>query len=691
MKKLCTISFMILYVLIFSDTSQASLPSFNATVKNVTFGDTLGGSHNVMYFDIYLLHTNPEVSIPFSLFGAEIILSFNPIIANGGTLNLKNIGSELPPSNPPGFSNIIGDVLRTEITYLSYPGPAVSSIFPGTKVMRLRLATSALTFAAVPFDLRWRLPGEGGYTTIIGAYDEDGLAHDITSNGTFEIEYNEPYPRLVSPADKSLNERIIKFVWYKFEKAERYSLLISDDSLMSHFVFYDSLITDTSKLITTLNFGTKYFWKIKARDSLNILISSVTRLFSTKPVLISPANDTTNTITTINFKWNKFYSYASDYTLKVSTDAAQNSIVYLDSTINDTSRVVTGLSTDQKYYWSVSSKDSANIFYSSPVWNFSTISILVFPVEGMFVSSGLDFFWRSVTGATKYLLQISNTNLFTTILYKDSTTTETSVIVNFNFIPFATYYWRILVGNAGGYFMTSNVRSFMGDFALPVELASFTSDISSNNVKLNWSTVSEENNSGFDIERQLATHSDVWDKAGFVEGKGNSVTQTEYLFEDKNLNSGKYRYRLKQIDYNGNYKYYPLTGEVLIDTPDKFSLSQNYPNPFNPNTIINFQLPEMARVSLIVYDNTGREVAVLINETRQAGYYQKSFNGSSLSSGIYYYSLILNEGNAYTKKIDNHTPYGLKPFLEQRRQRTRYQLTGLATKAIDADNAFAIY
>jgi len=74
--------------------------------------------------------------------------------------------------------------------------------------------------------------------------------------------------------------------------------------------------------------------------------------------------------------------------------------------------------------------------------------------------------------------------------------------------------------------------------------------------------------------------------------------------------------------------------------PDKFELSQNYPNPFNPETKINFSIPNSSIVKLKVYDLLGREVASLVNENLQAGIYQYSFNGATLSSGVYLVQLF---------------------------------------------------
>jgi hypothetical protein len=73
--------------------------------------------------------------------------------------------------------------------------------------------------------------------------------------------------------------------------------------------------------------------------------------------------------------------------------------------------------------------------------------------------------------------------------------------------------------------------------------------------------------------------------------------------------------------------------------PTVYALSQNYPNPFNPTTNIKFDLPKQGFVSLKVYDVIGKEVATLVNEVKSAGSYNVDFNGTNLSSGVYFYRL----------------------------------------------------
>jgi hypothetical protein len=88
-----------------------------------------------------------------------------------------------------------------------------------------------------------------------------------------------------------------------------------------------------------------------------------------------------------------------------------------------------------------------------------------------------------------------------------------------------------------------------------------------------------------------------------------------------------------------------LTGVIQISggIPAAFSLSQNYPNPFNPETRIIYSIPKSSSVSFTVYDAAGREVAVLVNQNQAAGTYRISFDGSALSSGIYYYRIAADD------------------------------------------------
>ncbi len=169
-------------------------------------------------------------------------------------------------------------------------------------------------------------------------------------------------------------------------------------------------------------------------------------------------------------------------------------------------------------------------------------------------------------------------------------------------------------------------------YPTPVELTSFTAAVNENDIELNWSTATETNNKGFEVERK--TEKD-FGTVGFIDGYGTSTELHDYSFVDKNITPGKYFYRLKQIDFDGAFEYSHEV-EVTIESPKVFSLEQNYPNPFNPTTTIKYGLPEAGQVTIKVFDILGGEIKTIVNSHETAGYHEIEFDGKSLSSGIYF-------------------------------------------------------
>jgi hypothetical protein len=187
-----------------------------------------------------------------------------------------------------------------------------------------------------------------------------------------------------------------------------------------------------------------------------------------------------------------------------------------------------------------------------------------------------------------------------------------------------------------------------GGTPLPVELSSFTGSANQLNAELRWSTASETNTNGWEVER--ATGTAPWSGVGFVRGAGMSSSPIVYFFVDQNLLPGSYSYRLKQIDNNGAMKYSKILAVEVGTAPRVFTLNQNYPNPFNPTTTIEFTLEHDGHVSLKVYDILGREVATLVNQDMKSGVYQQAvFDGARFASGVYFYriSAIGNDGQKF--------------------------------------------
>lgn len=210
---------------------------------------------------------------------------------------------------------------------------------------------------------------------------------------------------------------------------------------------------------------------------------------------------------------------------------------------------------------------------------------------------------------------------------------------NQTYLEIRFYGWGAVSDKAG---MTFDQVAINGESPLPVELTSFTSTVNDRDVKLNWSTAVELNNAGFEIERKSVNDAQ-WTKIGFVEGNGTTNEPKKYTFTDAKLETGKYNYRLKQIDYNNSSTVYDLNNAIEIGIPNKPELSQNYPNPFNPVTRIDYNLPYNGNVSLKIYDITGRQIATLVNEIQTAGYYTIQFDASNFASGTYFYSIITDD------------------------------------------------
>ena len=196
-----------------------------------------------------------------------------------------------------------------------------------------------------------------------------------------------------------------------------------------------------------------------------------------------------------------------------------------------------------------------------------------------------------------------------------------------NFIDFLTGW---AVGANGTILHTTNGGN------VPVELTSFTATANGKEVTLNWSTATELNNQGFEVQRKFGSNDFV--TIGSVKGHGTTTSPNNYTYVDKLVDAGKYFYRLKQIDFGGKYEY-SQTVEVNWSPFTTYKLEQNYPNPFNPTTTIGFGIPEKGNVKLSILNILGEEIKILLNEEKEAGYHSVDFDGSDLPSGVYFYQL----------------------------------------------------
>ena len=186
---------------------------------------------------------------------------------------------------------------------------------------------------------------------------------------------------------------------------------------------------------------------------------------------------------------------------------------------------------------------------------------------------------------------------------------------------------------------------------VPVELVRFKADKNNKGVVLNWSTKSETNNAGWEIEQGTGSKEQgAWQKIGFVAGKGTTSEAQSYSYSlPFSRNASQLFFRLKQIDNDGKFSYSSIE-EVSVLT-DKFELVGNYPNPFNPTTKIAFNLPKDSKVRVSVSNVLGQEIAVLADKEFKAGNgITVDFNAADFSTGIYFYTINV-DGKSFTKSM----------------------------------------
>ena len=258
-----------------------------------------------------------------------------------------------------------------------------------------------------------------------------------------------------------------------------------------------------------------------------------------------------------------------------------------------------------------------------------------------------------MTNNTVYALPVSRTDLFAGTgggVFRSTDNgagwgAASSGLTNTIVYALAVLGTNIFAGTNGGSVFVGGLSS-----ALPVDIMRFGVKEKPSGPELRWTTATEVDNYGFEIERTPLPESALiedgtkgWGQVGFVKGNGTSNAPTEYSFTDKNLSAGRYAYRLKQIDRDGQFKYSKEIAVDISNTPNEFGLTQNYPNTFNAATVISYQLAVNSHVTLKVYDALGREAAILVNEEKEAGKSSVQWDASRYPSGVYYYTLQAGE------------------------------------------------
>lgn len=211
---------------------------------------------------------------------------------------------------------------------------------------------------------------------------------------------------------------------------------------------------------------------------------------------------------------------------------------------------------------------------------------------------------------------------------------------SFPFIPFTNYLFFFTNGVDSGLTYGESLVT-----PLPIQLSSLNATVinGQGTVRVNWTTTTETNNYGFEIQKsQTMLGGYVTIPDAFVPGHGTTLVPHSYSYTDITATPVIWYYRLKQIDLDGTFHFsdgvqaLQPTGVTTAGVPTGFALNLSYPNPFNPSTTIKYDLPVQSNVMLVVYDVLGRKVTELVNGTKEAGYHSATWNASEMASGVYF-------------------------------------------------------
>ncbi|MFH1194172.1 MAG: peptidylprolyl isomerase [bacterium] len=284
---------------------------------------------------------------------------------------------------------------------------------------------------------------------------------------------------------------------------------------------------------------------------------------------------------------------------------------------------------------------------------------LMEPVDGITgVGTGQRFSWTLVEDAVLYYLEIAEDQSFTQMVYADSfAVTPPSVSTTAKNLEtgLKTYYWRVRSNNGAKFSNYTEVRSFTTSILAPVQIypAQNATEIP-RNTRFEWNEV------GGAVSYYLQVSSKPLYTAQNLVVDQSGITATNFTADSLNANT-IYYWRVLGVTeiYEGpSSASWKFTTGQLVDVededptlPKEYYLAQNGPNPFNPSTYIKYNLKAAGHVTMKVYDILGRELFTILDEYKDAGRHVLFFEMNDLATGIYIYSMRVNDYYSAKKMV----------------------------------------
>ncbi len=367
------------------------------------------------------------------------------------------------------------------------------------------------------------------------------------------------------------------------------------------------------------------------------------------PTLVSPADSSQYTLPAMpNLQWSS-ESADTGYTIQVSVNQNFTTLA-VNQKQKTASYQVNGLPAGM-YYWRVNGLNASGASAWSPSRSFTLVSQNIPPKptfsgiangDTVDASGSRTISWGSEPGWNMRLVIVTGTD---TVLNTPVSGTSYTVSGVLSSCAAYTLYGRYEKGGLMSPQTTINFRTYCLQ-PVPILLSppNGAKNVNAANVPLVWNqsggTVMVSKTSSFTNPSDIVYSN--------VIASGNSVTIQLPAFHD-------YWWRVGNTSgWSATWTFYAISVITGIDeesVPTEFKLLQNYPNPFNPTTRIRFSVPQTSFVTLKVYDVLGREVATLVNQEKNLGNYEVSFDASRLPSGMYIYKIDAGSFHQVKKMI----------------------------------------
>jgi hypothetical protein len=453
-------------------------------------------------------------------------------------------------------------------------------------------------------------------------------------------------PVLVKP-DKgaSVPYNGVKMQWLPVTKADSYTVQVSKDNQFKNIVFEGASDNATSHMITTLEYGLSYYWRVMASNDSNSGYWSEIRSFTTSleaATLISPEDYSLNVLLPVEFKWDA-PKIATKFHFQLAKDAGFAGIVEEDTT-TEKSKTIGDLEYGS-YFWRVRFLADTLAGSWSEAWTFTTnfgFAILIAPEkDAKNVSIYSVMKWDAPKGAAVFHLQIAKDEGFTDIVVNlDNLTKKEYDLFNASLVPATTYYWRIRIildGEPG--LWTETWR-----FTAGIDRASLLKpDDGAQNQPLEmlfkWAPI----NGAEYYQLQLAQDAEfAMNLKDF-----DHIEAAEYTAK---LDSGVvYHWRVRGRYEGGEGSWskvwtFKTAGTSGVDDNNDYVKGLiAFPNPFKVYADVQYELVYPAQVTIKIVDIFGKQTALLKNEWQGAGMQTLRWQPAGISSGAYF--IIINTGN----------------------------------------------